>query len=340
LGRKQTRAWKYICLYVASLTFLILFVLSCATLTGGDYRHTQVLLAKGDYEDALEKNMKVLDRFSNIPPADKALFNLGLIYAHYGNPNKDYKKAFSFFWRLLKDFPQSPLAEEAKIWVGVLNTIEETKIKLEGQRSVHQYLLRNQTLLAKGDYKDALEKNMKVLARNFNRPPGDEALFNMGLIYAHLKDYKKALESFGRLLKDFPQSSLSEEAKIWTEVLNTIEETKIKLEGQRSVHQYLLRNQTLLAKGDYKDALEKNIKVLARNPDRPPGDEALFNMGLIYAHLKDYKKALESFERLLKDFPQSSLSEEAKIWTGVLNAIEETKKVDIEIEEKKKELVK
>jgi tetratricopeptide (TPR) repeat protein len=340
LGRKQTRAWKYICLYVASLTFLILFVLGCATLIGSDFRDTEMLLARGDYEDALEKNMKVLARFSNIPPADKALFNLGLIYAHYGNPNKDYKKAFSFFWRLSKDFPQSPLAEEAKIWVGVLNTIEETKIKLEGQRSVHQYLLRNQTLLAKGDYEDALEKNMKVLARNFNRPPGDEALFNMGLIYAHLKDYKKALESFGRLLKDFPQSSLSEEAKIWTEVLNTIEETKIKLEGQRSVHQYLLRNQTLLAKGDYKDALEKNIKVLARNPDRPPGDEALFNMGLIYAHLKDYKKALESFERLLKDFPQSSLSEEAKIWTGVLNAIEETKKVDIEIEEIKKELVK
>ena len=124
MGRKQTRAWKYICLYVASLTFLILFVLSCATLKGDDYLlRTQMLLAKGDYEGALEKNMKVLSRYPNRPPGDEALFNIGLIYAHL----KDYKKALESFGRLLKEFPQSPLTEEAKIWTGVLNAIEETK---------------------------------------------------------------------------------------------------------------------------------------------------------------------------------------------------------------------
>ena len=106
------------------------------------------------------------------------------------------------------------------------------------------------------------------------------------------------------------------------------------------VDEDLLRSQMLLAKGDYKGALEENKKVLSRYPDRTPGDEALFKIGLIYAHLKDYKKSLESFRRLLKEFPQSARIEEAKIWTGVLNAIEEIKKVDIEIEEKKKELVR
>ena len=55
--------------------------------------------------------------------------------------------------------------------------------------------------------------------------------------------------------------------------------------------------------------------------------------------LKKTIKKSPVFLGLLKEFPQSPYAEKAKIWTGVLNAIEETKKVDIEIEEKKKELV-
>jgi hypothetical protein len=44
--------------------------------------------------------------------------------------------------------------------------------------------------------------------------------------------------------------------------------------------------------------------------------------------------------RVEKDFPRSPLVEEAKIWVSVLHAFEKAKQVDIEIEEKKKELGK
>ena len=57
------------------------------------------------------------------------------------------------------------------------------------------------------------------------------------------------------------------------------------------------------------------------------------------------------YKKLMKDYPQSSWSELAKIWTGMLQenerltqtvdklnqTIEKSKQVDIEIEEKKKE---
>ena len=58
---------------------------------------SQRLIAKGDFEGALEENQKVLSSYVNRPPADEALFNMGLIYAHYGNPNKDYEKVLVFF---------------------------------------------------------------------------------------------------------------------------------------------------------------------------------------------------------------------------------------------------
>jgi tetratricopeptide (TPR) repeat protein len=102
--------------------------------------------------------------------------------------------------------------------------------------------------------------------------------------------------------------------------------------------------QTLKNTGGFEKALKRNQEISAMSPKAPPGDEALFNLGLVYAHSenpqKDYKKSLFYFQRLLKEFPRSPLTEEARMWVGVLEDIEKAMKVDIEIEEKKKELSK
>ncbi|MFB3886054.1 MAG: tol-pal system YbgF family protein [Thermodesulfobacteriota bacterium] len=85
----------------------------------------QRLLALGDYEGALKENQRVLSLSGNRPPGDHALFNLGLIYVHFGNPKKDYGQAFTFFNKLLRDHPKSPLTEQAKIWKAVLQEFEK-----------------------------------------------------------------------------------------------------------------------------------------------------------------------------------------------------------------------
>jgi tetratricopeptide (TPR) repeat protein len=78
------------------------------------------LLKQGDYDGSLKENQRVLSISGKNPPGDKALFNMGLIYAHWENPKRDYDKSLLFFKKLLTDYPQSPLTGEAKIWVGVL----------------------------------------------------------------------------------------------------------------------------------------------------------------------------------------------------------------------------
>jgi tetratricopeptide (TPR) repeat protein len=128
--------------------------------------------------------------------------------------------------------------------------------------------------------------------------------------------------------------------------------------GQVETYQYLDRGKELLAQGDFEGALKQNQKVLSLSGNNPPGDEALFNMGLIYAHSgnpkKDYGKSIGFFKKLTKDYPQSPFVEQVRIWTGVLQeneklnqtiqklnqVIEGSKQVDIEIEEKKREKAK
>ena len=87
----------------------------------------QQLMARGDYDGSLRESRKVLKQAKNQTPADEALFNMGLVYVHPRNPKKDNRRAMSFFNQIVKAYPDSPLTEQAKIWVGVLDGMEKLK---------------------------------------------------------------------------------------------------------------------------------------------------------------------------------------------------------------------
>ena len=78
-----------------------------------------------NFEEALKKNLQILEQLGNKKPADEALYNLGLLYAHVDNPAKDYNKSKVYFHALSTQFPDSDFAEEARIWLGLFETIEK-----------------------------------------------------------------------------------------------------------------------------------------------------------------------------------------------------------------------
>jgi tetratricopeptide (TPR) repeat protein len=83
------------------------------------------LLEKQDYDGSLKEYQEILSLAGQNPPGDEALSNMGLIYAHPGNPKKDYGKSVSFLNKLKKDYPQSPFVVQARIWVGILQENEK-----------------------------------------------------------------------------------------------------------------------------------------------------------------------------------------------------------------------
>ncbi|MBW2471512.1 MAG: hypothetical protein JRE18_05485, partial [Deltaproteobacteria bacterium] len=90
-----------------------------------------------NFEEAVKKNQQIVDEFGTNKPADEALYNLGLIYAHVDNPAKDYNKSKVYFHELSKQFPDSAFAEEARIWLGLFETIEKIQqidIDIEQQK--------------------------------------------------------------------------------------------------------------------------------------------------------------------------------------------------------------
>jgi tetratricopeptide (TPR) repeat protein len=179
------------------------------------------------------------------------------------------------------------------------------------------------------------------------------------------------------MLNEYPESHLTEQAKIWIGLLReTIESNKKieklyetvqdlekmnrafleslkgkpsdpKLEEYRIGRDQLMQSQRLLAQGNYEGAAGENQKILSFSDPRYPKDEALFNLGLIYAHFgnpqRDIEKSIDFFNKLIKSYPKSTLIEQAKMWIGILQENEELtrlikklKQVDIEVEEMKR----
>ena len=95
---------------------------------------SKALFTEGNYEAAFKENQKALAEGKGAP--DLALFNMGLISAYSSNPKKDYPKALASFKTLVSQYPQSPLAEQAKVWVLVLE--EHQKITEDKQKLVEE----------------------------------------------------------------------------------------------------------------------------------------------------------------------------------------------------------
>ncbi len=126
MGKKRSGAREYILLPLAGM--ILLSFAGCATIRQMEARRearehlitAQKLLAQGDYEGSLRENQKVMSSHETVPPGDEAIFNTGLIYADHGYPQRDHKRSLDSFRRLLKVFPESHLAGQAKIWIGIL----------------------------------------------------------------------------------------------------------------------------------------------------------------------------------------------------------------------------
>ncbi len=50
------------------------------------------LFAQGDFEGSYWENHTIITFFQGQSPVEEAIFMLGLIYGHPGNPNKDFSK--------------------------------------------------------------------------------------------------------------------------------------------------------------------------------------------------------------------------------------------------------
>ena len=124
-------------------------------------QRSKALFAEGKYEAALHENQRALDEGRGAP--DAALFNIGLISAYSQNPKKDYPKALQSFKALGAKHPQSPLAEQGKLWLLILE--EHQKILEEHQKNLEEHQKMAEERHRLSEERRAVVREREVLAQ-------------------------------------------------------------------------------------------------------------------------------------------------------------------------------
>ncbi|MBN1757243.1 MAG: tetratricopeptide repeat protein [Chitinispirillaceae bacterium] len=203
---------------------------------------------------------------------------------------------------------------------------------VEPQGKYSSLLATAHGLLLDGKYKEAL-RLLAPVAENGKVPPVERAaaISKMSLCYRHSGDYTTAAEMLTRIIDgDFPDAqrsnALFERASIY---MNNLKKTEYALaDYHRYTKQYgdgIWSNEATYSiaelafgKGAYDEA-RNAYQRLCESPRQSNAiyEKSLYSLGFIYAnYLSDYSRAINLFNRLQLEFPDSRFLEDALFWSA------------------------
>ena len=162
--------------------------------------------------------------------------------------------------------------------------------------------------MADRQYEASMATNLTVL-NNFPNSLADQALFQMGLLYAHPENpnqnYEKSLGAFNNILNEYSQSRLRNQAQIWVLIVEDAIDKKQKI-----------------------GILDKEKISLAKTVEQQQVEITLFQKRIVTRKNVDLIDALEK-----------TVDEQKKEITQLLEQIEKLKRVDLKIEEEKQKIL-
>jgi lipoprotein-anchoring transpeptidase ErfK/SrfK len=117
------------------------------------------LFTQGNYEDSLGKYKKLIAMEPET--ADRALFEMGIIYTHPGNDRKSYPKALECFRKIVSEYPDSDYRRDSQMMMlQIQNVMIKDNLIVEQQKQVDAY---RQGIKAQENEIIALEKKIATL---------------------------------------------------------------------------------------------------------------------------------------------------------------------------------
>jgi tetratricopeptide (TPR) repeat protein len=128
------------------------------------------LFHQGSYTASLEKYSGIIEKYP--ATADRALFEMGIIYAHPKNEQKDYRKSLECFQKLIKDYPDSVYRQNSEMMMfNIRNvalkdqTIAAQQMRIETLR--HEVQGKEDEIVTLQNMIEAFEENIEALDKKF-----------------------------------------------------------------------------------------------------------------------------------------------------------------------------
>ncbi len=214
------------------------------------------------------------------------------------------EESLATYAQIAKDFPATSQAREAAYArlvmlydAGDERLLNEVNTFLTDNPTATQVervsLMKAEALFKAGDFEHAAPIYQIVVAKTKGLPASyrGEAMFKLGWSWMQLGHFDKAVETFTAFLRDFPTH-----AKVPTAL------------AERGSAQMQLRQ--------YSAAQTDFAELTAKYPKAKEREFGLENLALIRGQLGDQAKMADTFEILLKEFPESPACAKAHYWIG------------------------
>ncbi len=255
----------------------------------------------GDFRSAQESFQKVVTLTSDKIIKLSALCQLGDTYQDAG----DYKKAIETYQGFLENYPDSAYNDYMQYQLGV------SWLKMESMDSAilaFRKLLKDYptsklvddanyflgvTYFQKGDFLAAKDQ-LQAFANEFKDSPyRPHALFLLGETLMNQGEFKLAIETLNTVIKEYPDQ-----------------------EGLRQKAEYEVAN-AYARMGNEGEANKRLSDFISRYPDSQLSPDILFWLGQSFLEKNNLMNARKYFERLIRNYPNHDLIEEAYLEIGL-----------------------
>jgi tetratricopeptide (TPR) repeat protein len=164
MGKGQTRTGEHILFFILCLIIMPILISGCSDrkYIRSTFKEANDLFSRGDYSDSLNKYKQILEKEPG--ETDRILFEMGIIYAHPGNRQKDYQLSLECFQKLIRNYPVSLYRKDSEMMIfNINNVIAKDKLIAEQQAQIESLQKEAQ---GKGDRIHALQENIESLEKN------------------------------------------------------------------------------------------------------------------------------------------------------------------------------
>ncbi len=182
-GIKRFRYSGRLCLLFVCTLLAPILLSGCGYFAKGyqsapTFNEANDFFSQGRYTASLSKYQQIIEKAPET--GDRALFEMGIIYAYPGNQQKDYQKALDCFQRLIRDYPLSSYSKDSKLMVFNINNV----------------ILKDKTIDAQQKHIDILQQEAKNRGNELNVLQKKVALFEQEVKNKDIEYNKLKLDLF------------------------------------------------------------------------------------------------------------------------------------------------
>lgn len=214
MGKKHCGMGNHLNLLFVCIILAPMLLCGCSLLNDGfqaksAFNEANVFFSQGDYRASLGKYHQIIEKEPSA--GDRALFEMGIIYAYPGNEHKDYGKSLESFQKLIRNYPESGYKKDSELMVFNINNVIAKDETIAAQQAQIEAL--RQEVQGRGNEIITLQKKIEALEQEVKSKESEiNALKKVGAvilkgpadkILIEKKERRLTLSSKGKALKTY-----------------------------------------------------------------------------------------------------------------------------------------